>query len=86
MRFITSALVALSTVVALALADNAIIFPTSGTVMKPKDSVTMTWTVTPGTGPISLELRKGPPTNMKDVREIGCEYPSNVPVFLNSLC
>jgi len=68
MRFFTAALVALSALVTFALADpNPIIYPTAGTVIKPQESVTITWTVSPGTGPISLVLREGPSGNLKDV-------------------
>lgn len=78
MRFFTTALVALSSLVALASAlDNPISSPSAGTVVPAGKPYTIMWTSTAGTGPISLELRKGKDSDLKVVDGIATGIPNS---------
>lgn len=72
MRFLNTIFVALSTLLALAFAQdggNPINYPTAGSQVQPGDTVTITWDpTTPGT--VSLVLRRGPSENLVDVDTI----------------
>ena len=87
MRFLNTIFVALSTLLALAFAQdggNPINYPTAGSQVQPGDTVTITWDpTTPGT--VSLVLRMGPSENLVDVDTIVSEYPIKYS-FLKAFC
>jgi len=70
MRFFTAALFALSTLAAVAFADNLqnpITYPSSGDTLKPDTPITIKWTPTSSDKTVVLILRKGSDNNLDTV-------------------
>ena len=82
MRFFTTALVALSSLVALAFAgtDNPISSP-GGNVVQAGKPFPIVWAPTLGIDTISLELRKGISGDLKTINVIASKYPSKLLVL-----